>query len=388
MRSSFSRSTRRRAATSPATTSEADTGRRRTFDPSAFAAALELFPRTRHLELLGEGEPLLHPRLFELASSARSRGLEISIFTNGSLLDDRNVERILDLGFLKVVVSVDTADPSAFPTVRGGGELARVVEGLARLARRRCERGLSQPPIGLSATLLRRAVGHLPGIVALYRSLALDGGIGYQPLNLMDCYAQGYPETLRRQAISLGQLDAHVRQLSCDPEVREALRGTSPHRGFFDLLFEGVEAGSGRCPWLERGAYVTARGHLSPCCMIEQAPAFGRLGESAASFGGQRERTRQALAEGSIPPLCRGCELASLSSPPPGPGSQTRSSTKPTGSGATSGPRSRPLPERARRPRSSSLAARSRSPAPRSWPPSSRRREPRWTPCGAPGAGR
>lgn len=289
-------------------------------DLDTFRAALDSFPETTHLELQGEGEPLLQPRFFEMAALARARGIGLSLITNGSLLNDENVGRILDLDFDKLLVSFESLDPETFRRLRGG-IIEKVIEGLDRLVRERGARGLVRPAIGLAVTVLRDTIGEIPAFVTLYRRLGLDGGINIQPLNPMPGYHAHYDDSLNAQRMSDRELREHVEKLRADPVYGIALDGTSASRGFFDELFTGFTPGARSCPWLERGAFVTADGWVTPCCTIKdgERAGFGKVGPEGAA---QREAARRALArelgEGRTPGVCQGCTIAALAVGAPG----------------------------------------------------------------------
>jgi radical SAM protein with 4Fe4S-binding SPASM domain len=57
--------------------------------------------------LLSGGEPLIHPRFFDLAACARERGLRLTLSTNGTLIDRDAARRIKDTGFAYVGISLD-----------------------------------------------------------------------------------------------------------------------------------------------------------------------------------------------------------------------------------------------------------------------------------------
>lgn len=57
--------------------------------------------------LLSGGEPLIHPRFFDLAAYARGKGLRVTLSTNGTLIDRDAATRIKDLGFAYVGISLD-----------------------------------------------------------------------------------------------------------------------------------------------------------------------------------------------------------------------------------------------------------------------------------------
>jgi radical SAM protein with 4Fe4S-binding SPASM domain len=57
--------------------------------------------------LLSGGEPLIHPRFFDLAAYARQKDLRLTLSTNGTLIDADAARRIKDLGFSYVGISLD-----------------------------------------------------------------------------------------------------------------------------------------------------------------------------------------------------------------------------------------------------------------------------------------
>jgi MoaA/NifB/PqqE/SkfB family radical SAM enzyme/GT2 family glycosyltransferase len=281
-------------------------------DPALVDAALDTFPRVRFVELHGEGEALLHPGFFDIAARVRSRGVKISLFTNGSLLHASHVERLLEAGFEKIVISMDSADPERFRAIRTG-KFDIVRAGIERLITRRRDRGLSAPAVGISATIQRRFTDDVAGLVAFYEELGLDGGIGYQPLNPAASYARHYPEELRREIMPLQDLDALFQPTSANPALRDVLAGSSPHQGLYDELFEPLVRGERVCPWLERGAYITTGGFVTPCCMLHEEDAIGRIGETPLEVMTERRLgMRTELARGVVPAPCESCEVAAL----------------------------------------------------------------------------
>ena len=57
--------------------------------------------------LLSGGEPLIHPRFFDLANYARGKGLRLTLSTNGTLIDRDTAQRLKDTGFAYVGISLD-----------------------------------------------------------------------------------------------------------------------------------------------------------------------------------------------------------------------------------------------------------------------------------------
>jgi MoaA/NifB/PqqE/SkfB family radical SAM enzyme len=278
-------------------------------DVTRFERALDDFAGAEHLELQGEGEPLMHPRFFDMVDLARDRGVRVSFITNGSLLSPETVDRLLRSGAVeKVSISLESADGDTFRAIRGG-KLEKVVAGIERLVAERNARGLARPVVGFSVTLLRRTEGHLAGIVDLYRRLGLDGGITGQPLQHMPAYATAYPPAMDSEPLGPGETDRRMLEfLVATMRAQHARAGD----GFYDVLMEGWRPSQRRCPWLDRALYVNRDGVITPCCMIkEEAHALGRVGVDARKdVLARRAEMRDELARGAIPRPCSGCEIA------------------------------------------------------------------------------
>jgi len=53
---------------------------------------------------------LLHPQLFEIIEYVASRGIELYVTTNGTLLTDENIKKILNSKLKRITISLDRAD--------------------------------------------------------------------------------------------------------------------------------------------------------------------------------------------------------------------------------------------------------------------------------------
>lgn len=108
--------------------------------------------------LLSGGEPLMRPRLFELATYARSLGLRLTLSTNGTLISEHAAERIKDIGFSYVGISLDGIG-AVHDRFRGR---TGAFQG-ALAAFRNCR--AVQQKVGLRLTLTRNTVNEIERIL-------------------------------------------------------------------------------------------------------------------------------------------------------------------------------------------------------------------------------
>jgi MoaA/NifB/PqqE/SkfB family radical SAM enzyme len=135
-----------------------------------------LFPSLKffsHVHLSGWGEPLLHPRLWDMARILRAQGLKVSLTTNGLGLSEEVRMRVLeDLDM--VAISLDGARAATYERVRPGADFNRVVRQIAALCSRKRSLGLERPEVVLLFLKMRPNLSELPDFLRLAASLGVD----------------------------------------------------------------------------------------------------------------------------------------------------------------------------------------------------------------------
>jgi MoaA/NifB/PqqE/SkfB family radical SAM enzyme len=272
-----------------------------------FDRLLESFPDLEHLELQGEGEPLLHKGFFQMARRARARGIRLSMITNGSLLSEERVAAILEVGMVAVNVSIESPEDAAFQRIRGG-RLDKVKAGIARLLAARNARGMRVPKVGFSVTVLRETIESLPQIAALYRELGMDGGATFQALSRMDAYTDVYDSEMVDQLLSPEARRRFV-ELRQAPDIKAMMVAASSGDHFYPEMSRRFRPEHG-CPWVRGGLYVDRHGAMTTCCMVKDSATYGlgKLGITPVEAVLAQRRDLDAELEAGRPPAqCLGC---------------------------------------------------------------------------------
>jgi MoaA/NifB/PqqE/SkfB family radical SAM enzyme len=79
------------------------------------------------------GEPLLHPDFFKICEYFRSHDISLKVETNGHLINSQVAERMANLGFRSVQVSVDGVTPQTFEKMRVGGSWPKTIAACEEL---------------------------------------------------------------------------------------------------------------------------------------------------------------------------------------------------------------------------------------------------------------
>jgi MoaA/NifB/PqqE/SkfB family radical SAM enzyme len=132
--------------------------------------ALKLFT---HVHLSGWGEPLLHPRLWDMAKTARSQGCGVSLTTNGMNLTEAMQVQVLE-HLDMVAVSLDGARAETYERLRPGADFRIVTQQVAALCSRKRSLGRPRPEVVLLFMKMRPNVAELPEFLRLAASLGVD----------------------------------------------------------------------------------------------------------------------------------------------------------------------------------------------------------------------
>lgn len=107
------------------------------------------------INLYFQGESLLHPEFFKIASFARSKKLYIILSTNGTMINENIAEKLIDSGLQRLIISVDGLNQSSYSHYRAGGDIEKVWKGIGLVHNARAEKRSIWPEI-IVQTLVNR----------------------------------------------------------------------------------------------------------------------------------------------------------------------------------------------------------------------------------------
>lgn len=150
------------------------------FQPDLVDMAGDFIASASLVDLTGLGEPMISDLFwsvlgkFPVSPDAGDKQFFLTFNSNGTLLNKRNIERILQSRTRKIRISLDSADPMLFSLIRGT-ELTPIVESLRALVKSRQVLGRRYPEIGVEMTLMR---ANLTGICEMI-DLCVDMGVDF-----------------------------------------------------------------------------------------------------------------------------------------------------------------------------------------------------------------
>jgi len=227
------------------------------------------------LQLIGHGEPLLHPRIIDIIAAGKAAGLEVLLVTNGTLLDEERVHSLVALGLDKIQVSLWANSPEDYERNHPGTPAAmfdKVVRGVELLVKEKSVQGKMRPRIFLHQTITRYDYGNIERFADVAMATGCDA-ISFSPLN-------SHRGKMSAHALSAEEVTAVCRTLE---QLRARLCRTRLAHNIDDVL---ACYRAGRMIWEKYGCYigwidarVRINGDMAPCNLCELS--LGNLGQDS-----------------------------------------------------------------------------------------------------------
>ena len=264
---------------------------------------------TSSLWLTGEGEPLLHPQLFDFIRVAKKANLAVKLITNGVLLDDAKLRLLIDSGLDVIRVSLWTSSPEEYSQNYPGTSPAtffKVQDNLKSLAALKSELKKTAPSVILHQPINRFNYQNLEA----FAELAYASGCDTISLSLLRkiqgvqissvCLSREEEKIL---SLGLRRLKKKVQRLfpsySIDPLLRRLTVG--------EAVWEKMPCYMG---WIT--AELKMDGTVIPCCSCNLP--MGNINESsmAAIWNGPAYQAfrRQTITRAGLSAMSRRCDCA------------------------------------------------------------------------------
>jgi len=239
-------------------------------------ADIEAFSPKPEIFLGGYGEPLSNPNCISMIERAKSKGIAVSLITNGILLSEEISKKLIELELDMLWVSLDGASPECYADVRLGNEFPSVIENLKHLrsARWRSFGGspwAGAPRLGIAFVAMRRNIHDLVEVVKLSTRL---GAVEISISNVL-----AHNDSLRDDILynrSTNQVDSrqiqnwkpliHMPRMDVNTRTAEMLTAILKSTHQIDFFGGKLDQNVGRCPFVERGSpSIRWDGKVSPC---------------------------------------------------------------------------------------------------------------------------
>ena len=288
-------------------------------DFGAFTRLVDQFVGLQELHLQGLGEPMMHPRFFDMVAYAAGKGVRVSTNSNLTLLNARRANACVASGLDRLHVSVDGATAATYERIRVRSHFDRVVRNLGLLQEARARHGSERPHVRMVVVIMRQNLHELPDLVRFAHRWSMEGlfvqhlchdfGESSLPAHYRPMRDFVQEQTLfEEDPARVERFFADARAVAAELGVDLRLPRTRPR------VHPPGTPGRQRCSWPWTGGYVSYQGYAMPCCMVSTPDRanFGNMveqGVEAIWNGAGFEAFRDQLASDEPPEICRSCAV-------------------------------------------------------------------------------
>ncbi len=291
----------------------------RSMPMETFKALLPALQKTDLAYLQGWGEPLLHKDFPEMVRLAKESGCTVGVTTNGILLRESLLEKLIESGLDILAFSLAGTTAATNDPVRAGAPFEKVMQKLDLVRQVKERGGHNSPIVHIAYMLLRSGLDDLEGLPGLMQAKGVEQAVvsvlDFEPgVELSaEVLAPENETELRELEDRFSRLKSRAREM-----------GLTIHTPVF-----GVHGQDGLvcAENVEHALFVSAQGDVSPC-VYANVPVnradFARYGQpepySSVTFGNVNEQLlpavwrskgyesfRQGLKLGRPAQICRNC---------------------------------------------------------------------------------
>ncbi|SHK73091.1 tungsten cofactor oxidoreductase radical SAM maturase [Desulforamulus aeronauticus] len=136
---------------------------------TTFERLLDQMRQLPELEVVhfgGFGEPMSHPRFFDMLRDVKALGLRVEMITNGSFLTPENIARLVNLPLDAIFISLDGPDEEEYNQIRQT-DFAPVVDNIKALNAAKAAAQSKLPELGIEFVAMKKNFHKLAKLIRL-----------------------------------------------------------------------------------------------------------------------------------------------------------------------------------------------------------------------------
>jgi radical SAM protein with 4Fe4S-binding SPASM domain len=236
------------------------------------AIAQQVFPLTTYLHMSLMTEPFMTADFPDRLMLVRRYGVPYSrVVTNGTLLTERTIEKVLDSQITSLTFSIDGGTKEIYEEIRVGARFETVLTKIDLFKKLRDRRGTALPRLQINHVLMQRNVDHFEEFLALLDSIRPE------QVDVRTVEPMAYATGQESKDPAFFEKVRMLRPLFADCCTRNGIENCGFIRdqaGVIDLLNQSGERMTCRRPWDTLA--IHANGDVHPC-MSWTRPPVGNL---------------------------------------------------------------------------------------------------------------
>lgn len=250
-----------------------------------FVKIANQFKFVKLISLYGMGESFLNPDIFKMINFF-GKNQEVEITTNGQLLNEDKLTKILNSNLNHINFSVDGATPETYKEARGIDRFNELKKIISSLVQRRNQLN-SKLRISMALVITEKNKHELNKFVDLAKEIGVDYA-ALQEVNPL----------------------WYKKKIDSKKEAEAALKYAKKMGVNLNYCKNPIN-GKNVCPDAFFSAYITWDGYITPCCMLPCSNVFNFGNVLHEPFSkiwnnAKYQKFRKEISKGT-PAVCRGC---------------------------------------------------------------------------------
>ncbi|MGA1867799.1 MAG: radical SAM/SPASM domain-containing protein [bacterium] len=230
-----------------------------------FLTIVDQFPYLTTVRLQGLGESLMNPEIFKMIDYLKKKGISVGFADNGSLLSEKNINKLLSLKIDFISLSLDTLDPIKYKQIRGVDLFYKVKENIESLVKAKKRNGAyKNTRVLINMVLTNGTIDELSSMIDYAKQIGVKEIIASIPQKK---YSPAQIEFINRTSNVLNDKKNQER-IFYETKIKAKIYKINLR---FNLLkFHYAK----KCLWNFSKVYITWDGYITPCCHIENPSVY------------------------------------------------------------------------------------------------------------------
>jgi len=228
---------------------------KRNMSLKTFKKIIDQNPQFIKIKIQGLGEPLVNKEIFEMIKYANDKFIKVNTVTNGSLLNNENIKKILAVKINELSISIDGASKKVFETIRLGSNFDTVIKNVENLTSNRSK---NIKKIQSLTLIQKKNFSELEDIIKLCKRLNLDE-IQFQ--YLLTSWGKDDWKTINNEQ----QIDNENKFFDL---IQMYQRKYQDNNFKIGVITKNKFTEYNKCNYPWETPYFSTQGFVVPCCMI------------------------------------------------------------------------------------------------------------------------
>jgi MoaA/NifB/PqqE/SkfB family radical SAM enzyme len=224
-----------------------------------FRKLIPFLKYTDMVYLQGWGEPLLNNDIFEMIRICKDRGKCVGFTTNGMLLTEDTIQKLVDLELDIIGISLSGATAKTHNQIRKGTDFNKLVSNLELLCKIKAERKTHVPAVHLAYIMLRSNFHELKEILHLAKKVGAKQIVASNMTLIID--PELFTEAIFNDTKQINYYNSMLSEIKDKAAIENII---------FDYHGPGLDDASLRCREnILRACVISVEGELAPCVLTD-----------------------------------------------------------------------------------------------------------------------